>query len=286
MPELPEVETIRRRLANILPGKKIAKFQVLKAKSFIGQASALFGATIVTISRRAKILRIKLKTDSDSANLLIHLKMTGQLIYLDSTGKKVGGGHPTADWINQLPSKHTRIIFNFTDHSKLFFNDQRIFGWIKLMTDREVENEWQKYGPDINTPHLTAKYLSTSWQRKKIPVKLALMDNQIVTGIGNIYASEALYAAKINPQRPAKSLTMAEVKNLLAKTQAIINHSIELGGTTFDGSFVNIHGFAGQYQKQLKVYQQDGRLCPVCGTKIKKVKLAGRSTFYCDTCQK
>ncbi len=133
MPELPEVETVAQQLKKVILKKKVTNVEVLKPKSWHGDSKAVNGQTIQNISRRAKIIRIEF---GHNLNLLIHLKMSGQLIYVNGE-KRVGGGHPTADWIQDLPSSHTRVIFTFTDKTKLFFNDQRVFGWIKVMNDRK-----------------------------------------------------------------------------------------------------------------------------------------------------
>src|SRR5260221_8709795 len=134
MPELPEVETVAQQLKKVIVKKTVAHVEICKSKSWHGDPKKIGGQTIHNISRRSKIIRIEFGQD---LNLLIHLKMSGQLIYVDGN-KRVGGGHPTADWIQDLPSSHTRVIFTFTDKTKLFFNDQRVFGWIKVMTDQEV----------------------------------------------------------------------------------------------------------------------------------------------------
>ena len=147
MPELPEVETVARRLQELLPGKKIAAVDQLHERSLIGSTVQLLNSSITQVSRRAKLINIQLDS---SLHLLTHLKMTGQLIYVDDQ-IRVGGGHPTADWIKNLPGKHTRIIYHFTDNSKLYFNDQRIFGWMRLMSADELASEFAKYAVDIKS---------------------------------------------------------------------------------------------------------------------------------------
>ncbi len=285
MPELPEVESIRRKLNTILANRQIQQIEVLREKSFLSFSTfgqEILNQTIVEVKRRAKILQIVLNGERD---LLIHLKMTGQLIFVDVDGKRAGGGHPTADWVNDLPAKHTRVIFEFTDASKLFFNDMRVFGWIRSPLKNEVGKEFVNYGPDINDPNLTVDYLLNAAKKRQVPIKQFIMDNKVICGVGNIYASESLFAVGINPTKPAKEVSKKEMAKLLKAMQKIIERSTELGGTTFDGKYVGVDGFAGGFQNELKVYGRDGEPCQKCGTKIQRIKQAGRGTFFCPFCQ-
>lgn len=285
MPELPEVESIRRKLNIILANRQIQQIEVLREKSFLAFPTfgqEILNQTILEVRRRAKILQIVLNGDRD---LLIHLKMTGQLIFIDVDGKRAGGGHPTADWINNLPARHTRVIFSFTDTSKLFFNDMRVFGWIRSPLKKDVSKEFTNYGPDIDDSTLDVDYLLTQAKRRLIPIKQFIMDNKVICGVGNIYASESLFAVNINPTKPAKEINKKEMTKLLEAMQKIIERSTQLGGTTFDGKYVGVDGFAGGFQNELKVYGQDGKLCQKCGTKILRIKQGGRGTFYCPVCQ-
>ena len=282
MPELPEVETIVRRLAKITPGRVIMRVEVLREKSFQGQPSWLKDKQIEQVSRRAKMIRLHL---TGSKDLLIHLKMTGQLIFVDGQ-KKIGGGHPTGDWVNALPSKHTRVVFYFRDKAKLFFNDMRVFGWIKLVDDEALKIEYGKYGPDVNIEEVTVDYFKKVFGHRQMPIKLALMDNAVLSGVGNIYANEALFMARVKPQRPAKSLTDKEWRVVHRAGKKGIDDGIKAGGTTFDGNFVDVSGLAGKYQEKLKVYGRAGKPCLRCGTIIEKMKIGGRGTQYCPHCQK
>jgi len=282
MPELPEVETVVRRLTEVLPGKTIIELSVLRDKSFQGNPSFLLDQQIKSISRRAKIICLHLTNEKI---VLIYLKMTGQLIY-HSKDKKIGGGHPSADWVNQLPSSHTRIIAHLNDGDKLFFNDMRVFGWWKIIDPKDLEFEFRNYGPDVNTVDFSLEYLTEKLVKKSMPIKQVIMDNSTVAGIGNIYASEALYLAGIDPRRSAKSLDKKEIKDLYNFAKQVIDAGIIAGGTTFDGKYVDIFGMAGQYQNQLNVYGQDGKSCLKCGALINKVKLGGRGSFFCPNCQK
>ncbi len=292
MPELPEVESLRKNLAPVLLEKRIRDVHLLREKSFPNFAenkSLLIGQQFIDVKRRAKILDLVL---SNSQHLLIHLKMTGQLIFLDREGRRAGGGHPTADWLNDLPSKHTRVIFDLEDrkqkHSQLFFNDMRVFGWLRLKAQDQLSQEFVHYGLDVNDPNLNIKYLLEKAKNRHISIKQFIMDNQVLAGVGNIYASEALFRAKISPLRRASSLSKIEMTRLLLEMQQIIETAILSGGTTFDGHYVGIDGLAGSYQDQLLVYGQENAICPDCGRdfKIKRVKLGGRSSFYCERCQR
>lgn len=282
MPELPEVETVKRRLKEILPGKIIQSIKVLHDKSFGGLKRALQGQEIQDVTRRAKVIRIHLP---GKQNLLTHLKMTGQLIFVDNQ-TRVGGGHPTADWVKDLPGKHTRLIYDFTDGSKLYFNDQRIFGWMRLMSDEEVQAQWSQYGPDINDDSLRADYLHDKLANRRIPIKQAIMMNQIVAGLGNIYACDALNIAQISPFRPAQSLSKAELEKLLEAAQQVIGEGLEYGGTTYDGKYVHVDGMSGSYQDVIRAYGREGEKCYQCDGEIVKDKLGGRGTYYCSQCQK
>lgn len=280
MPELPEVETIVRRLQTVLPGKQIASASALHHKSFVGAIDALKGAEISHISRTAKIARIHL---SNNHELLVHLKMTGQLIYQDQH-QRLGGGHPTADWTNQLPSRHTRVVMELSDSAKLFFNDMRIFGWMKLLDAAGVQRELQGYAPDIIDPVVTAKYLAEKLARRSVAIKQAVMDNAVVSGVGNIYANDALFVARIHPQRASNSLTQNEVTLLHRALVQVIESGIAAGGATID-TFVQVDGFSGKYQEMVKVYKQEGKPCQVCNTPIVRIKQGGRSSFFCPSCQ-
>jgi formamidopyrimidine-DNA glycosylase len=281
MPELPEVETIVRRLARVLPGRVIKRAEVRREKSFQGKPSWLTGRKITNVSRRAKMIRLHIEGKRDA---LIHLKMTGQLIFVDGK-QKISGGHPTGDWINDLPSKHTRVIFYFKDGSILFFNDMRVFGWVRMVDDAELQIEYGKYGPDVNIEEVTLAYFKKVFGARKMPIKLALMDNSVLSGVGNIYANEALWLARVHPQRPANSLTDQEWKKVFLAVKKVIDEGIKAGGTTFDGKFVDVSGMAGRYQEKLKVYGQAGKPCPRCGTVIEKMKIGGRGTQFCPHCQ-
>lgn len=281
MPELPEVETIIRKLRGHVQGKKIQKIQVFREKSFQGNFAAIEGAIITDVVRKAKLIQFVLDSE---LNLLSHLKMTGQFIYTDKTNR-VGGGHPTADWVKNLPSTHTRVQFDLSDQAKLFFNDQRVFGWIKTATAEQEELEFLRYAPDVISPLVTDEYFYEKLQRTGRPIKVALMDNTIVSGVGNIYACDALNLSKISPLKPAKTLSRRESDRLLDASKTVILKGIEMGGATID-NYRDVAGFSGHYQDVVRVYGRENQPCPNCSHPIAKIKIAGRGTYWCPNCQK
>jgi formamidopyrimidine-DNA glycosylase len=282
MPELPEVETVVRKLQKLVVGKTIKDITVLNQKTFSGNSDSLIGLKIADIRRRAKLITIVLDNDQ---YLVTHLKMTGQYILQDGD-KRIGGGHPSSDWIQALPSSHTRLIIHFTDESQLFFNDMRKFGWVRQHSKHQLEKIYAELGPDVIDEAITPEYLYNQLQRRTIPIKQAIMMNQILCGVGNIYACDSLNDAKISPFRPAQSLSKDEVVNLVHSMKKIVTIAIEQGGTTFDGMYVDVEGLAGAYQDAVLTYGREGEPCYNCGTILKKAKLGGRGTYYCPTCQK
>ncbi|MBP7842380.1 bifunctional DNA-formamidopyrimidine glycosylase/DNA-(apurinic or apyrimidinic site) lyase [Candidatus Woesebacteria bacterium] len=285
MPELPEVETIVRRLGEVLPNKIFSGITVFKEKSFLGDYQSIIGLPILALSRRAKLIRIHLP---DGLNLLAHLKMTGQFIYVDTNGSRLGGGHPTDDWVKELPSSHTRIFFKLQDvtgkNQSLFFNDQRIFGWVRLASDAEVDREYTKYGPDIHTDAASLEYFSQKLSKTGRKIKQVIMDNSVVSGVGNIYACDGLNLCKLHPERKANLLTASETSQLLGALKSVIGLGIDLGGATID-NYRTVDGFAGKYQDHVRVYGKDGAACQNCGGIIQKTKIGGRGTFFCPNCQ-
>ncbi|NMB57103.1 bifunctional DNA-formamidopyrimidine glycosylase/DNA-(apurinic or apyrimidinic site) lyase [Candidatus Beckwithbacteria bacterium] len=284
MPELPEVETLKRQLQQVIIGKIIAKIDILKTRSFVGNPKLLIGRKIEKIERKAKVLLFSL--DHKDWQILIHLKMTGQLIY-EGVQQRIVGGHPTPDWIAQLPSKHTRIIFYFTDKSTLYFNDMRIFGWIKFIQSRqELEKEFiNMNGIEPLNKYFTWQNLQKIFAKSKRSIKLMIMDPKYLVGVGNIYANDALFKAKINPQKPAKNLSLPEIKKLKEAIEFVISQGIKYGGAS-QTNYVHLDGMGGSYQKHFLVYKKDRQACPNCQGNIKKIKLGGRGTFFCPSCQK
>ncbi len=283
MPELPEVETVKRKLEKKIIGRQITKVKVLEEKQFLGDPKAIIGQKIKSLWRRAKILAI----DIDSLSLLIHLKMTGQIIYLSDGKELVSVGHPLPFSANQLPNKTTRVIIDLDDGGKLFFNDLRKFGWLKLLNQKEVRKELSKFGPEPLKKAFTKKYLVNKLGQTKRAIKTVLLDQKVVAGIGNIYASEALFRAGIDPRRQASSLSDQEITKLYQAIRKILSKAIDYGGTSAaDQAYIQPDASPGRYQERLRVYQRDGQKCYRCGGIIKRFKQGGRSTFWCPDCQR
>jgi len=282
MPELPEVETITRQLERVLVGKKIAKVEVLRQRSFSGTENELIGKRVKSIERRAKMMAIGF--ENYEYLLIIHLKMTGQLIYL-SGNHRVVGGHPTPDWVNELPSKHTRVIIDFENEEKLFFNDLRVFGWMKLISINNWEKITSKLPPDVTSKNFSFEYFQKVVRSSARSVKLVLLDQTKIGGVGNIYANDALYKAKIDPRRKSKDLSDLEIRNLFVAVKEVIERGVKYGGASVD-KYVDASGLGGKYQEHFLVYQKMGQRCERDGAEIKKIKVGGRGTFYCPECQK
>lgn len=303
MPELPEVETIRIGLEKLLPGKVVADVWHDWPKSFPNApadvARFLVGAPVTKVRRRAKVLIIEL---SSGWSLVIHLKMTGQLIFVPAAQKKVtsysgqatvsadrfGGGHPNKDLINNLPAKATRVVIDFTDESKLYFNDQRKFGWMRLLPTIEIPeiNFFKTVGPEPLEDDFTAKlFIERLTHRKNSGIKSVLLDQTVIAGVGNIYADESLWAAKIHPLTPISEVSLVKLKLLHKSIIEILNLSIKLGGST-DKNYVDTEGKRGSYLKFAQVFRKEGKLCPRCQTEIIKIRVAGRGTHICPKCQK
>lgn len=281
MPELPEVETIRRQLGEVLVGKSIKKVLVFREKSFGGDSDSLVGWEVFSVERKSKVIEIFFK--NIDMVLIVHLKMTGQLVYVDGA-KRVAGGHPTADWVKELPSKHTRVEFEFDDGSKLFFNDMRVFGWVRLIEKKVYEKDVRKKVPDVTEKDFTLEYFSTLVKKTGKAIKIVLMDQDKIGGVGNIYANDALYLAKVMPDRKASSLNESEVKVLYESVCFVINKGIKYGGASA-ANYVDTNGLGGTYQEHFLVYQKDGQYCKECNSILLKMKVGGRGTFYCPVCQ-
>jgi formamidopyrimidine-DNA glycosylase len=301
MPELPEVETIKRQLKEVLVGKTVSEVEVLRTKSFSGDPKSLTGRKIGDIQRKSKVIEILFDDNEDM--VIVHLKMTGQLIFVKNDEKsqklknsktqdgkidiknRIVGGHPTADWVNDLPSKHTRIVWTFGDGSKLYFNDMRVFGWMKIVSPEKYEKEIRKLAPDVIDKDFTAEYLFNLLKKTRKPIKLVLLDQDKIGGLGNIYVNDALFLAGIRPERKADSLGKTVVKKLQVAIIKVINLGIKYGGASAS-NYVQVSGLGGTYQDHFLVYKKDGSKCPKCGEIIKKIKLGGRGTFFCPSCQK
>lgn len=286
MPELPEVETVRRGLSNLIIGKVIRKETHDTNKGFPNTPSDirqfLLGASVTDVRRRAKVLMIDLST---GYSLLVHLKMTGQLVFVGET--RFGAGHPNDSLVNQLPDKSTRVTLQFEDGSNLFFNDQRKFGWMRLLPTTEIENTpfMQKVGPEPLSAEFTVEdFAQRLARRPKTNIKAALLDQSVIAGIGNIYADESLWGARIHPTRLVSSLTPQEIALLYTEMRDVMNLAIQKGGSS-NSTYVTAEGKKGSYMDFARVFRREGLACPRCGSIIEKSRVAGRGTHTCPVCQ-
>ncbi len=297
MPELPEVETIRRDLAVVLIGKKITDVKVLNSRAVKINADSfkksLLNKKIKDIERIGKLMMVDLGDDNF---LLIHLKMTGQLIYrhghqiiegghnlpvFSAEGGSASGGK--AQW---LPTKYTWVAWKFNDGGNLYFNDMRKFGYLKIVDKKTKETLVAKYGIEPLTKNFTLANFKKVLANRKTSIKSVLLNQALVAGIGNIYADEICFAASVRPDQSIAKLSEVAIKKLFTASEAIIKKAIAHKGTTFK-DYVNAHGGKGNFSDFLKVYQRDGEKCLRCKKGIiTKNKVSGRSSHYCPVCQK
>lgn len=288
MPELPEVETIRRGLEPRLTGQVIRRVEVRHPKSFVGDVDSLIGRRIDSIERQGKLLILLL---DDETVLTVHLKMTGQLIWRADLDEEeaVMGGHPAQSYMDPLPHKHTRVVIEFEDDSTLYFNDLRIFGQVSHLTMAELEqlDFLITMGPEPLSKEFTVEYLAEQIKaHPKLPIKTFLLDQQNLAGLGNIYADESLFRAAILPYRLAGELTAGEVRNLHEAIQETLELALMYGGSS-EKDYVNAIGEKGTYLRIANVYHRTGLDCNRCDDgKIARIKLGGRSTHYCPECQR
>lgn len=318
MPELPEVETVRRGLAELLPGRVVARVSVFDSPKSFPNAPAdveqfLYGARVTAVRRRAKVLIIDLDTHY---SLVVHLKMTGQLVFRQNsrhnarvspkksrgprkvaqdfsadTAREVddfAGGHPNDSLVGELPDRSTRVQIEFTDGSRLFFNDQRKFGWMKLLPTDEVKNLpfMQKVGPEPLDPNTRAEdFIQRIRRRQNSMIKPAFLDQAVIAGVGNIYADEALWAAQIHPQTRVKNISDQQLNTLFNELRQILQLSIDQGGST-DRNYVDAEGRKGNYLTFAHVFRREGQAChrhP--DQEVIKLKVGGRGTHICPVCQ-
>jgi formamidopyrimidine-DNA glycosylase len=288
MPELPEVETIRAGLAKLLPGRVIKDVWYDWDKSFPNAPSDvarfLVGSEVEKVRRRAKVLIIEL---SGGWALIVHLKMTGQLVFIGK-GQRFGAGHPSQDMVGELPAKSTRVILDFTDGSKLYFNDQRKFGWMRLLPAIEIPeiDFFKKVGPEpLDDDFTVDRFIDRLERRKNSNIKAVLLDQTVVAGIGNIYADESLWSAKIHPSTLVADISKAKLVLLYNAVRDVLSLSIAKGGST-DKNYVDAEGKKGSYLAFANVFRKEGQPCPRCGTPIEKIRVAGRGTHFCPHCQR
>lgn len=272
MPELPEVETVRRGLTKLVEGSTIKSVDVLYPKMVNlppkDFENALKGKKIDRIDRRGKYLLIRL---SDHLTIVSHLRMEGKYD-VEPDGAPL--------------DKHTHVVFHLTDGRELRYNDTRKFGRMNLVdTGTEMSVAGLKtIGPEPTEQALTLDYMTAIFKKSRKVIKPFLLDQSNIAGLGNIYADEVLWLSKINPKQPVNSLKPAQIKRLRKNIITEIQMAIDGHGTTVH-SYSTAYGEAGNFQNHLNVYGRQGEPCPRCGTKIVKIKLAQRGTHYCPKCQ-
>lgn len=272
MPELPEVETVRKVLLKKLQNKKITNITILHNNVFNKNdieevKQKIKNQTINDIKRRGKWLVFEL----DNYYLLSHLRMEGKYLYRNK---------------NQKVEKHELVIFNINNEFELRYKDVRKFGKMELVEkDKLNESSLKKLGYEPWDKNLTSTYLKEKYKNKTIAIKTLLLDQSIIVGIGNIYADEILFLSKINPHTKGKDLTEQNLKDIIENTKKVLEKAIEEGGTTIR-SYTSEEGVTGLFQNDLNVHMKENKPCPVCKTKIRKDKIGGRSSYYCNNCQK
>lgn len=288
MPELPEVETLKLGLQKYLVGHKILDVDILHPGIFYGDKKDIIGSKVKEIKRVGKGLIIEL---DNKFSLAIHVKLTGQLIYRDSKTSKI----PVSQIrVGIVPNKFTHLIFHLDKNAKLYYNDQRRFGWIKIVKSSQVMNLpfFKDMGPEpfakkigSGQADLSLKGFNKLLSSSKTVIKPLIMDQKKIGGIGNIYANDGLFLARIDPRRKANSLSSAEIKKLYDSIHAVLQKGLDSGGAS-ELTFVNILGQDGGYQKHTLVYGKRGKACPNCGGEIQFAKIGGRGTYFCPNCQK
>lgn len=267
MPELAEVETTKRDLKKILIGKRINKVEVFLDKIVYNKKDEFIknseGQTVLDVKRRGKWLLFEL----DSNYIIIHFRMEGRFYLLP---------------VNEKKDKHDYVIFYFDDFS-LHFNDPRLFGKMEIIKKDELEKFFldKKLGLEYTDSNLTPEYLKEKFKTHHTDIKKMLLDQSYVTGIGNIYADEILFASKINPKSYADRLTKPKLKEIIDNTKKVFEHSLK-----YKGTYPNIDGKRGTFEEHLMVHKRQGEKCYNCGSIIIKEKVGGRGTYYCPKCQK
>ena len=284
MPELPEVETIKIGLAGKVPGKKIRAIWIEPSfKKKISPSAGKFlrflnGKKFTRVKRRAKILVFELNFDY---SILVHLKMTGQLVYYPKKGKALTGGHPIKGHENQ-PDRFARVIFQFTDGAQLYYNDVRKFGYLKLIKNQDIEKEFAEFGPEPFDKEFSQAYFNDLLEKNKNKkIKSILLEQNLIAGLGNIYTDEALHRAKLHPLRSSNTISEEEAGQLLVAIRNVLQEGIQRNGASIDWVYRG-----GDFQNYFCVYQRTGEACPVCGTTIERIMVGQRGTHLCPQCQK
>ncbi len=279
---------MRSGLARLLPGRVIRSVSHDTPKSFPNAPADvnafMVGASATAVRRRAKVLMIDLDSQY---SLVIHLKMTGQLVFR-SASENFGAGHPSDSLINELPDRSTRVEIQFQDKSRLFFNDQRKFGWVRLLPTAEIASLdfFKTVGPEpLSDAFKSADFVQRLRRRKNARIKTVLLDQTVIAGVGNIYADESLWAAKIHPETRITDVTDKELTVLYTELRTVLALSIAKGGSS-NHTYVDAEGRKGSYMSFANVFRREGQACSRCGTTIIKSRVAGRGTHTCPHCQR
>lgn len=289
MPELPEVETIRRGLAATVIGRRVETVDVRWHGSLPADQSAidglLIGHRLRGIGRRGKLLIVDLGA---GAHLLIHPMMTGQLVVVDAGRTLFAGGHPLHSMLGPMPNPTTRVVFRLDGDRSIFFNDQRKFGRMRLVDDEELAADpfLTRLGPEpLEAGFTLSGFRRALTRHARSPVKAVLLDQTTVAGVGNIYADESLHLARVDPRRLAGDLDLTESRRLRDAVRSVLAGAIEHGGTSF-ADYVNEARGHDSYLAHARVFHRAGLPCPVCGTAIERILVAGRGTNVCPHCQR
>ena len=287
MPELPEVEVVRRSLSNFIPGLKINKVNIfnsnLRFKISKNLKKNVEKQKITSISRRAKFLLIKLQNNKV---ILIHLGMTGKIFIRN---KKTDYTLVTSFYYNkEFNKKHNHLILYLDNSTELIYNDVRKFGFIKILEFDKLNSNQHIYklGPEPLGKNFNYNYLLSVVKKSKKNAKNFMMDQKYISGLGNIYVNEILFSSSINPGKLVKKLSNGQVVKIVSNTKKILRRSIQLGGSSIR-DFNTVSGEKGKYQEMFKVYDRENKLCrkEKCKGRVKKIYINNRSTFFCDKCQ-
>ncbi len=272
MPEIAEVETVRNTLKKQILNKKIKDVKVYYKKMIESSEEEfgpdLIGKSFIDIKRRGKWLIF----ETEDRYLLSHLRMEGKFFLKD---------------VDEEKGKHEHVAFIFQDNTTLRYEDTRKFGRMNLIEkeDLEMTESIAKQGLEPGDKNLTSDYLLNKFKNKKLPIKTVLLDQTIISGLGNIYVNEVMFYAGIDPRRPASDITKLEAEKIVKGSDEIIKEAIKMGGTTIK-SYTSSLGVTGRFQQKLKVHKKEGEPCSMCGTLIENIKIGGRSTYFCPKCQK
>lgn len=289
MPELPEVETVRRGLAPALEGHVLAKLTVRRGDLRVPFpehfSERMSGRRMLKLRRRAKFLLLDL---DGGETLIMHLGMSGRFTIHGPLTARPGRFHNRTPDDSSGEGKHDHVVFETDEGTRIVYTDHRRFGLMLLAPTQDVESKLQAtgdLGPEPLDKAFTPSVLSAALKGKKTPIKSALLDQSVVAGLGNIYVCEALFRSGISPKRLARTVAGARCEKLVPEIKAVLSEAIAAGGSTLR-DYAGTDGELGYFQHQFSVYDREGERCPNCGGTIKRIMQSGRSTFFCQNCQR